>query len=77
MQHTAAPPRFTLRQSVYALQDPAAPGLYIRIGNDRPRLSRLPQASIAPATKPDLEWLAKRANRGLQGVIYDVVRVDA
>lgn len=74
---TAHSTGFTLKQPVYALQDPAAPGKYIRLDGDRPRLKPLGQACLAPATAEGLAWLAQRANCRLQGFTYDLVRVDA
>jgi hypothetical protein len=76
MEAQLSPGSFRLKQSVYALQDPAAPGLFIRIQGERPKLKPLHQACIAPATEKGLEWLAKRASCRLQGCVYDVVRVD-
>jgi hypothetical protein len=38
-----------LKDSVYALEDPSVPGLYIRLGNPA-SLTHRTQASLAPAT---------------------------
>ena len=68
--------RHRLKKPVYALEIPTVPGLFIRIAGAYPRLRKLPQATLAPATPKGLAWLAERAGAALQGQVYEVVRLQ-
>jgi len=74
-----ATPQHHVKDSVYALEDPTVPGLYIRLDGDRPLLKRLPQACLAPATRAGCAAIARHAVQRLAGtgVLYELVRVDA
>ena len=77
LQDPTTPARYKLKQPVYALQVPEAPGLYIRLDGERPRLTRLQQACLAPAHDKGLAWLAERVNGRLQSTPHELVRLDA
>ena len=68
-----------LKDSVYAIEDPTVPGPYIRLDGDRPKLKRLPQACLAPATRAGLTWIARRSVEQLagRGILHELVRIDA
>lgn len=71
--------RVTLKTSVYVLREPVSQA-YIAIGegSKRPRLvTEIHRASLAPATPECLARLAERASARLEGVPYELERVDA
>lgn len=67
--------RFRLKDSVYALEDPAS-GLYIRFTTQQARLEALPRATLAPATQRCRRELIARAV-ALPSAGCELVRVDA
>lgn len=68
-----------LKDSVYALEDPTVPGLYIRLDADTPRLKPLPQSCLMPATAAGRTEIARRASEALAplGIPHELVRIDA
>lgn len=67
-----------LKQSVWALKEPNTQQ-YIAFGDEhrQPSLAPLHLATIAPDRPQCLAELQQLASRRLQGVPYDLVRVDA
>ncbi len=65
-----------LKASVYALED-AATGQTIAARGDRPKVAPLHLSTIAPATPECRTALERLASARLNGVAYDLVRVDA
>jgi hypothetical protein len=68
---------FQLKDSVYTLEDPTVPGLYFRLGGDRPRLTAFRIATLAPATGNCRAALCGRAVAELSNSPHELVRVDA
>lgn len=66
-----------LKGSVYALEDPSIPGLYIRLGGEAPRLTPRAQATLAPAAPEYRAALCARASIQMSGQPHELVRLDA
>lgn len=74
MSSTTQHPKFRLKDSVYALEDPVS-GLYITLKGPKPKLQPLRLATLAPATphcRSELILASSQAN-----ATGDLVRVDA
>jgi hypothetical protein len=78
MERGACSTGITLKDSVYALKDQAS-GEYIAFADESkaPRLAPLHLATLAPTTPACLDELEQLASRRLQGVPYELERVDA
>jgi hypothetical protein len=68
-----------LKDSVYALEDGAIPGLYYRIGKpgQRSTLTARRFATLAPATADYRAALCGRAIAELSNAPHELVRLDA
>ena len=68
-----------LKTSVYALEDPSVPGLYVRLGANGERATLTPrlQATLAPNTGAARAALCGRASAQLDGRPHELVRLDA
>lgn len=66
-----------LKDAVWVLKEPDTEQ-YIALGNEHqaPRLAKLHLATMAPATSEGLAQLQRLASERLQGVRYDLERVD-
>ena len=69
-------PKFRLKDSVYALEDPNL-GIYIALKGPAPRLKPLRLATLAPATAAGRRELAIVASGTIAGQPHELVRVDA
>ncbi len=65
-----------LKNSVYALEDPSVPGLYISLHGEQPRLTKWRLATLAPAAPQYRAELCAEASARLQGQPHELVRLD-
>jgi len=65
-----------LKTSVYALED-AHTGQTIAARGDRPKVAPLHLSTICPTTPECRSQLERLASARLNGVAYDLVRIDA